>query len=157
MNLPQPREILGAILGFSILGATAATWGGADAWRVGAAGLAAAAGAVALTTPTVVIAHAFIGLDGPPSEAAAAPLGAFTRAGRLAGWLAPVLLFFVAAGGTRDVVYGLALVGTGLVGLAAGAAVLASGGQPGRRGIVAFVWVGLAGAVGLHLLSKVLG
>jgi hypothetical protein len=147
MPVPIARDVLAGVAGFLVLGACAAL--GDVPLRVAAVAGACAAGAVALTTPTLVITHAFLGLEGPVETVASAPLDAFVRTGRFALWLAPVLLFFVAAG-NADVVYGFAVLGIGALGLTVGMRALVDG--AGLKAVpIALGWAGLAGAVALHL------
>ncbi len=165
-SLPRPGALLGACAGFALLGACAAL--GAPAFAplpFAALALGAAAGAIALSTPTLLVAGEYLGHPAPPAALAAAPLDAFVRVGRVALWLGPVLLFFVTAGNAA-VAYQVAGVGLAIVGLAVGARGIAAS----ARGLVAdgapaphprvvplaVGWVVLTGALALHLSHRLL-
>jgi hypothetical protein len=83
-------------------------------------------------------------------------VGGFVRCGRLAGTLAPVMLFFVAAAGATRELYLLAIVGIGLVGVIDGALQIgaAEAGSPraAAAGALGLLWMALALDLGASLL-----
>lgn len=124
------------------------------------AALATSAGTVAFTLPTLVVAHPWLGLRTPPADVASRLVEGFARCGRLAGFLAPVMLFFVASASATRALYVIAILGLGAVWLtASGLEIVDAEGDSPRAPVAALVataWTALAALVGAVLLFGVL-
>lgn len=164
---PSLAAVGRAALGFVALGATAAL--GAD-WSSAAhtapSALIVHLGAFALTGPTLLVAHPFLGLEAKPDVLVAGLGRAFVRAGDLALGLSPLLLFFAA---TTAIAHGLFVVllafvgGAGLLGAArdlVAAEALTPGASPAavhKMRVLAAAWSALtvlgAARVGWEVLS----
>ena len=113
----------------------------------------AAGGTVAMTTPTLLVAHQYAALSARPAAVLAVVLSSLARTGGLALWLSPVLLFFAASSGVWAVIFWVAMLWLGLVGLSCAAlGVVALEDEQWATGrLLALGWSGLSCAVGIHL------
>jgi exosortase/archaeosortase len=93
--IPTIPQVGRAALGFVALGlAGALAQGPAPALHAAPGGLAVHLGAYALTAPSLLVVHPFLGLDARPDALVAILARGFVRAGDLALGLTPLLAFF---------------------------------------------------------------
>jgi hypothetical protein len=158
--LPAVGRVLTGVGGYVALGAVAQLGDPAHAaLSVMFGALAAALGTVAFTLPTLLVAHPWLGLRTDPMGVAARQIEGFTRCGRLAGTLAPVMLFFVFAQTATQVLYVLAVGCIGIAGLLAGGMEIAEAETGTQRAVakhVALGWMLVGGWAGLVLLTRLL-
>ncbi len=151
----RPLALLQGASGFAVLGVTAGVGvGGADdALRVAGVTLALALVPGLFTTPALIILHQSLRLETEPAALTAALLGALAEAGRLAGGLSVVVLFFALTSGLGRAAFVVALTWSGLTGLRAAGRRLrtVSGLRSPFRGVVRSAWLLLTGLVGLRL------
>jgi hypothetical protein len=98
---PTPTEFLHGFVGFVVLAACAGL-GAGDAMiatRTVPTGLLVGGGALALTGPTLIAMHQFLGLKATPDALAASLLKGFATTGRAALGLCPTMLLFAATSG----------------------------------------------------------
>ena len=147
-----PRLATG-LLGFVALGASAALAEGASLTTLAGGPLLAALGTALLTTPTLVVGNELAHLATPPEAVIGVVADTLARAGALALWLSPIVLFFAVATPAWQVVYaGLLLCLGGTTILVATLRIAALGSS-----MVAALWAVLASAVALHLASATFG
>ena len=98
---PTPAEFAQGFLGFVLLAACAGLGAGdaAIASRTIPTGLLVGGGALALTGPTLIAMHQFLGLNATPDALAASLLRGFATTGRAALGLCPAMLLFAATSG----------------------------------------------------------
>lgn len=95
MSPPSLLAVGRAALGFLAFGGAAAVGGDfASATQTAPSGLAIHFGAFALTGPTLLVVHPFLGLEAKPDALVAVLARAFVRAGELALGLTPLVVFF---------------------------------------------------------------
>ena len=117
--------------------------------------LVAAGGAVVMTTPTLLVAHQYLGLSAKPGAVLGAVIASLSKTGGLALWLAPVLLFFAASGTVWATIYWIAVLWLGVVGLCGAVMGLSELEERWTSGAtLALGWAVLSAATGTHLLLK---
>lgn len=160
--LERGLRLLSAAAGYAALGA-AGGFGSADFGFLAClrAPLLASAMGVAVTVPSLVIAHEWLEGKAPLASVISAPVEAWTRCGMLAFSLAPVVVFFAAASHVATAMYLLAVVGVAGVGLITGMASIGSlsappSGAGAGSAFLALSWAFLAGGISLVLFYRLL-
>jgi hypothetical protein len=143
-----PRLATG-LLGFVALGASAALAEGASVTTLVSGPMLAALGTAVLTTPTLVVGNELAHLATPPDAVIHVVADTLARAGALALWLSPIVLFFAVATPAWQVVYAGLLLCLGATTIVVAAMRIAALGSTA----VAVAWAALASAVALHLAS----
>ncbi|HVI03251.1 MAG TPA: hypothetical protein VM869_31360 [Enhygromyxa sp.] len=112
----RPRELALALLGLLALGGAAALGGPAmgPGLRLIPSVLLVELPALGLTAPALIAAHQFLRLGAAPEQLAAALGRALIHAGRVAGGLAVVVLFFAATTRLATPMLAVALAGVGV-------------------------------------------
>lgn len=152
---PSPTEFAQGFLGFVLLAACAGL-GAGDAMvatRTAPTGLLVGGGALALTGPTLIAMHQFLGLSATPDALAASLLRGFATTGRAALGLCPAMLLFASTSGLWAPV--LLLLG----GIAGGLGfrytfqrlVEAEGRPSAAFGLLITGWAGLVAMIALRL------
>ncbi len=98
---PTSTEFAQGFIGFVLLAACASLGAGdvSVATRTLPTGLLVGGGALALTGPTLIAMHQFLGLNATPDALAASLLRGFATTGRAALGLCPAMLLFAATSG----------------------------------------------------------
>lgn len=157
---PPFSRVLTGLAGLALLGAAAGLGSGsaAIAARSVPSALIVGAGALALTSPALLVVHQVLALRAPPHALVAALARALVRLGALALGLTPFVLFFAATSGLAFAVFPLAFAAAAALS-AAGAVRELVGAEVGAANPAAAVpmtalslgWVGLTALVGLRL------
>ena len=152
---PNAIEFAQGFLGFALLAACAGLGAGDAevAARTVPTGLLVGGGALALTGPTLIAMHQFLGLSATPDALAASLLRGFATTGRAALGLCPTMLLFAATSGLWAPV--LLLLG----GIAGGLGfrytfhrlVEAEGKPSAAFGMLIIGWAALVAMIGLRL------
>jgi len=134
-------RVLRASAGFLLLGAIGTLSPVAtprDLLHTAPSGLLVHLGALALTGPTLLVAHPFLGLEASPDRLVGALGRAFARAGDLALGLVPFLLFFAATTRLGTLLLAVLLGFVGITALVAAARdlVAAERAAPGASAVV---------------------
>lgn len=162
---PAARELVTGGLGLLALGACAGL-GSGDVYvtlRAIPAALLVTGGALALTTPSLLVGHQFLALRARPDALAAAIAVAFGHTGRIALGLAPTMLFFSATSGLWFGIW-LTLLGAvsafGLLDAVSRLIVAEPDADPlpvMRHGGLVLVWMGLSALIAARLAWDVFG
>lgn len=162
---PMARELVTGGVGLLALGACAGL-GSGDAFvtlRAIPAALLVTGGALALTTPSLLVGHQFLRLRARPDALGAAIAVAFGHTGRVALGLAPTMLFFSATSGLWLPIWLLLLGAVSGFGLLDAVSRLTraepdEGPLPAlRHGSLVLAWMGLSALIAARLAFDVFG